>query len=165
MVWVLSTEDSNRDNGTRLLALWDTNVGNTQSPCRVYLNIYIEDWDFCRSSNFDWTIYCSVLAVFALKIAHNLMIFCLFFQVIFYIFLMKMYYCVCTRNTYKDCGNVLECVNLQQNVTQRQVMRLFAVKLMLSYEQKCKVRSKFLKNWSMLKNKLWYKFYEFINSN
>ena len=31
-------------------------------------------------------------------------------------------------------------------VTQRQLMRLFAVKLILSYEQKCKVRSKFLKN-------------------
>ena len=44
-------------------------------------------------------------------------------------------------------------------------MMLFAVKLILSYEQKCKVRSKFLKNESMLKNKLWHKFYEFINSN
>ena len=31
-------------------------------------------------------------------------------------------------------------------VTQHQLMRLFAVKLILSYEQKCKVRSKFLKN-------------------
>ena len=31
-------------------------------------------------------------------------------------------------------------------VTQRQLMRLFAVKLILSYKQKCKVRSKFLKN-------------------
>ena len=33
-----------------------------------------------------------------------------------------------------------------QIVTQRQLMRLFAVKLILSYEQKCKLRSKFLKN-------------------
>ena len=33
-----------------------------------------------------------------------------------------------------------------QYVTQRQLMRLFAVKFILSYEQKCKVRSKFLKN-------------------
>ena len=32
------------------------------------------------------------------------------------------------------------------HVTQRQLMRLFAVKLILSYEQKCKVRSEFLKN-------------------
>ena len=31
-------------------------------------------------------------------------------------------------------------------VTQRQLMRLFAVKLILSYEQKCEVKSKFLKN-------------------
>ena len=30
-------------------------------------------------------------------------------------------------------------------VTQSQLMRLFAVKLILSYEQKCKVRSKFVK--------------------
>ena len=30
-------------------------------------------------------------------------------------------------------------------VTQRQLMRHFVVKLILSYEQKCKVRSKFLK--------------------
>ena len=30
-------------------------------------------------------------------------------------------------------------------VTQRQLMRLFAVKLILSYEQKFKVRSKFVK--------------------
>ena len=32
------------------------------------------------------------------------------------------------------------------NVTQRQLMRLFAVKLSVIYEQKCSVRSKFLKN-------------------
>ena len=56
-------------------------------------------------------------------------------------------------------------INMRPYVTQRQLMRLFAVKLILSYEQKCKVRSKFLKNSSMLKNKLWHKFYEFINSN
>ena len=31
-------------------------------------------------------------------------------------------------------------------VTQRQLMRRFAVKLILCYKQKCKVRSKFLKN-------------------
>ena len=31
-------------------------------------------------------------------------------------------------------------------VTKRQLMRLFAVKLILSYEQKCNVRSKFLKS-------------------
>ena len=31
-------------------------------------------------------------------------------------------------------------------VTQRQLMRLFAVKLIWSYEQKCKVTSKFVKN-------------------
>ena len=31
-------------------------------------------------------------------------------------------------------------------VTQRQLMRLFAVELILSYEQKSKLRSKFLKN-------------------
>ena len=50
-------------------------------------------------------------------------------------------------------------------VTQLQLMRLFAVKLNLSYEQKCKVRSKFFKNLSLLKNKLGHKFYEFMNSN
>ena len=33
-------------------------------------------------------------------------------------------------------------------VTQRQLMRRFAVKLILSYEQKCQVRSKFLKHLS-----------------
>ena len=32
------------------------------------------------------------------------------------------------------------------DVTQRQLMRLFAVKSIPSYEQKCQVRSKFLKN-------------------
>ena len=37
-------------------------------------------------------------------------------------------------------------VGLLTNVTQRQLMRLFVVKLILSYEQKCEVRSKFLKN-------------------
>ena len=42
----------------------------------------------------------------------------------------------------------------KENVTQCQLMRLFAVKLVLSYEQKCKVRSKFLKILSMIKNKL-----------
>ena len=52
-----------------------------------------------------------------------------------------------------------------QFVTQRQLMRLFVVKLILSYEQKCKVRSKFLKNLRTLKNKLWHKFYEILNSN
>ena len=31
-------------------------------------------------------------------------------------------------------------------VTQRQLVRHFVVKLILSYEQKCKVRLKFLKN-------------------
>ena len=36
--------------------------------------------------------------------------------------------------------------NVRPFVTQRQLMRRFAVKLILSYEQKCKVRSKFLKN-------------------
>ena len=46
----------------------------------------------------------------------------------------------------------------QTIVTQRQLMRLFAVKLILSYEQKCKVRSKFLKNESMFKNKLGHEF-------
>ena len=44
-------------------------------------------------------------------------------------------------------------LHVQEYVTQRQLMRLFAVKSILSYEQKCKVRSKFLKNLSMLKNK------------
>ena len=39
-------------------------------------------------------------------------------------------------------------------VTQRQLMRLFAVKLILSYEQNCKVSSKFLKN-CMLKGYNW----------
>ena len=34
----------------------------------------------------------------------------------------------------------------QTYVTLRQLMRLFAVKLILSYKQKCQVRSKFLKN-------------------
>ena len=52
-----------------------------------------------------------------------------------------------------------------QFVTQHQLMRLFAVKLILSYEQKCQLRSKFLKNSSLIKNKLWHKLYEFINSN
>ena len=42
------------------------------------------------------------------------------------------------------------------HVTQRQLMRHFAVKSILSSEQKCKVRSKFLKNKSMLKNELWH---------
>ena len=52
------------------------------------------------------------------------------------------------------------------NVTQCQQMRLFVVKLTLSYERKCKVRSKFLKNWSMLKKKVWHKFIKkLINSN
>ena len=55
--------------------------------------------------------------------------------------------------------------SINQFVTQRQLMRLFAVKVILSYEQKCQVSSKFLKNLSMLKNKLWHKFYESINSN
>ena len=55
--------------------------------------------------------------------------------------------------------------HIRENVTQRQLMRRFAVKLILSYEQKCKVRSKFLKNLSMLKYKLWHKFYELINPN
>ena len=36
--------------------------------------------------------------------------------------------------------------NVYKNVTQHQLMRLFAVKLIVSYEPKCKVRSKFLKN-------------------
>ena len=35
---------------------------------------------------------------------------------------------------------------LSKYVTQHQLMRLFAVKSIVSYEQKCKVRSKFLKN-------------------
>ena len=33
----------------------------------------------------------------------------------------------------------------------------------VSYEQKCEVRLKFLTNLSTIKNKLWHKFYEFIN--
>ena len=44
-------------------------------------------------------------------------------------------------------------------------MRRFAVKLILKYKQKCKVMSKFVKNETLLKNKLLHKFYEFINLN
>ena len=48
-------------------------------------------------------------------------------------------------------GNALQteahaCDDQLINVTRRQLMRLFAVKLILSYEQKCKVMSKFPKN-------------------
>ena len=55
-------------------------------------------------------------------------------------------------------------VKMDKNVTQRQLMRLFAVHLILSYEQKCEIRSKFLKNQSMLRNKLWHKFFEFFTN-
>ena len=40
----------------------------------------------------------------------------------------------------------IKMADRKKYVTQRQLMRLFAVKLILSYEQKCKVRLKFLKN-------------------
>ena len=58
-------------------------------------------------------------------------------------------YCVCVCNLILKCAS-----NSNKYVTQHQLMRLFVVKLILSYEQKCQVRSKFLKNLSMLKNKL-----------
>ena len=69
------------------------------------------------------------------------------------------------RNEYHNFILFFFEIMIFQYVTQCQLMRLFAVKVILSYEQKCKVRSKFLKNLSVLKNKLVYKFYEFINSN
>ena len=53
----------------------------------------------------------------------------------------------CERlSSKKDMCVWLYCVRDVLYVTQRQLMRLFAVKLILGYEQKFKVRSKFLKN-------------------
>ena len=77
---------------------------------------------------------------------------------------MQLYVCVTLSSTL----TMFILHNLPHSnslVTERQLMRLFAVKLILNYEQKCKVRSKFLKNENVLKNKLWHKFSEFINSN
>ena len=61
--------------------------------------------------------------------------------------------------TYQSLSKTHHRLLTKQNtiVTQHQLMRLFVVKLILSYEQKCQVSSKFLKNSSMLKNKLWHK--------
>ena len=50
------------------------------------------------------------------------------------------------KNNVLQYSNASKVSNVWRFVTQRQLMKLLVVSLILSYEQKCKVRSKFLKN-------------------
>ena len=62
---------------------------------------------------------------------------------------LSLWHIVCITLRLWEISNSKD---IWKNVTKHQLMRLFAVKFILSYEQKCKVTSKFLKKENMLEN-------------